>query len=99
MSSFERRNIFPVTKNFLRFSKGHGFKEITYKRLAENTYSQYYLNKLREQLLKTQDKLSKDFMNAIFNNLNDITTELFVIFKELKNSYSMNIVKKTKSFF
>jgi hypothetical protein len=45
------------------------------------------------------DKISKDFMNALFNNLNEMTTELFVVFKELKNNYSNVIVKRTKTFF
>lgn len=44
MNSFERKNIFPVTKNFLRFAKGKGFKEIAYKNLVENTYSEFFLN-------------------------------------------------------
>jgi hypothetical protein len=30
MKSFDKRYIFPVTKNFLRFAKGKGFKEIIY---------------------------------------------------------------------
>jgi hypothetical protein len=38
-------------------------------------------------------------MNAFFNNLNEVTTELFVIFKELKNSYNSQILRKTKTYF
>lgn len=38
-------------------------------------------------------------MNSFYNNLNEITTELFVIFKELKNNYNSAIVKKTKTYF
>ena len=38
-------------------------------------------------------------MNAFFNNLNDVTTELFVIFKELKNNYQTLILKRTKTYF
>jgi hypothetical protein len=86
MHSFDKRNIFPVTKNFLRFAKGKGFKEIVYQNLVENTSSEYFLNKFRQALL-ANDKNTKEFMNAFFNNLNDVTTELFVIFKELKNNY------------
>lgn len=47
MKSFEKRFIFPVTKNFLRFAKGKGFKEIIYQNLVENTSSDYFLGKLR----------------------------------------------------
>lgn len=86
MKSFEKRYIFPVTKNFLRFAKGKGFKELVYQNLVENTSSEFFLSRMREQLLST-DKVTKEFMNAFFNSLNDVTTELFVIFKELKNSY------------
>lgn len=45
------------------------------------------------------DKLSKDFMNTFFNTLNEMTTELFVIFKELKNNYNQNILKRTRATF
>ena len=38
-------------------------------------------------------------MNNFFNNLNEVTTELFVIFKELKNNYQTMILKRTKTFF
>lgn len=38
-------------------------------------------------------------MNAFFNNLNDVTTEIFVIFKELKYNYQPIIIKKTKTYF
>ena len=38
--------------------------------------------------MKTKDKTTKDFLNSFFNVLNDITTEIFMIFKELKNSYN-----------
>ena len=43
--------------------------------------------------------MTKEFMNSLFNILNEITTELFVIFKELKNKYSADILKKTKTYF
>lgn len=36
----------------------------------------------------TKDKTTKDFMNCFFNALNDLTTEIFMIFKELKNSFN-----------
>jgi hypothetical protein len=47
MKSFDRRFIFPVTKNFLRFAKGKGFKEIIYKHLVENTASEFFIGRLR----------------------------------------------------
>ncbi len=39
-------------------------------------------------VVKSGEKVTKDFMNSFFNNLNEVTTELFVIFKELKNNYN-----------
>lgn len=38
-------------------------------------------------------------MNVFFNTLNETTTELFVIFKELKNSYNGNLLKRTRLNF
>jgi hypothetical protein len=38
-------------------------------------------------------------MNAFFNNLNDIMSELFIVFKELKNNFNVNNLRKTKSYF
>ena len=38
-------------------------------------------------------------MNALFNILNDMTTELFVVFKELKNNFSATVAKRTKTLF
>jgi hypothetical protein len=32
--------------------------------------------------------LTKDFMNTFFNILNEMTTDLFVTFKELNHNYS-----------
>ena len=99
MRSFDKRFLLLVTKNFLRFSKGRGFKEVNLKfQVSENTYSEFYLLKLREQLLKN-DKLNKDFMNLVFNTMNEMTTELFVIFKELKNNYHPQMLKRTRSVF
>lgn len=79
-----------MTKNFLRFNKGRGFKEISLKNKElgiEDTQSEHFLKKIGEQL-RTKDKTTKDFMNCFFNSLNDITTEIFMIFKELKNNYN-----------
>lgn len=89
MKSFDRRYLFLVSKNFLRFGKGKGFKEISYtgKVLGiEDTYSEFFLKRIRAQLLIPGDKITKDFMNTFFNTLNELTTELFVTFKELKNN-------------
>ena len=63
MCSFEKKNIFPVTKNFLRFSKGKGFKELVYSNIVENTYSEFFLSQLRKQMLLPKNKLTNDFMN------------------------------------
>lgn len=38
-------------------------------------------------------------MNSFFNSLNDITSELFITFKELKDNYSEVTLRKTKSYF
>jgi hypothetical protein len=43
--------------------------------------------------------VTKDFMNSFFNTLNEHTTENFVIFKELKNSYNTSILRRTKMLF
>ena len=57
------------------------------------------LYKLRMQLLSLDDKVTKEFMNSFFNSLNDITSELFILFKELKNNYSNSNIQKTRSYF
>lgn len=73
-------------KNLLRFSKGKGFKEIIYRGLKDTTYSKCYLIKMRACLLNFEDETSQNFMNAVFNSLNDVTSELFILFKEIKDS-------------
>jgi len=100
MSSFDKRYLLPVTKNFLRFSKGQGFKEFTVPFLVEDTRSEYYQRRFSEQLRKVGE--SKEFMNHFFNNLNELTTELFVQFKDLKNVQSFhydNAMRRTKQTF
>lgn len=100
LRSFDKRYLLLVCKNFLRFAKCRGFKEISLVGQVqgiEDTYSEFFLKQIREELLQTQDKTSKEFMNVFFNTLNELTTEIFVIFKELKNSYSPNILKRTKN--
>ena len=38
-------------------------------------------------------------MNIFFNSLNDLTTEVLVIFKELKNDYHSQMLKRTRLTF
>ena len=100
MKSFQKNiNLRHVTKNILRLAKGQGFKEIIYEEKIEKTASPYYLYKLRMQLLNLDHKVTKEFMNAFFNQLNDITSELFITFKELKDNYSSLTLRKTKAYF
>lgn len=58
-----------------------------------------FLYKLRMQLLNLESSVTQEFMHSYFNSLNDITSELFIIFKELKNNYSSLTLRKTKSYF
>ena len=100
MKSFQKNiNLRHVTKNILRLAKGSGFKEIIYEEKVEKTASSYFLYKLRMQLLSLDNKMTKEFMNSYFNSLNDITSELFITFKELKTNYSSLNLIKTKSYF
>ena len=73
----------------LRFSKGRGFKEIIYTGVRDTTYSEYFLRKTRQCLLEFDSDVSKEFMNAVFNALNDVTSELFMILKELKQAQAV----------
>lgn len=100
MKSFIKNiNLRHVTKNILRLAKGQGFKEIIYEENVEKTNSSYFLYKLRMQLLNLDSKVTQEFMNAFFNSMNDITSELFIIFKELKNNFSIYTLRKTQSYF
>jgi hypothetical protein len=38
-------------------------------------------------------------MNTFFNALNDLTTDLFMIFKELKHNYNTHVLKRTRLTF
>ena len=38
-------------------------------------------------------------MNAFFNSLNDITSELFIIFKELNDNFSATALRRTQHHF
>lgn len=52
LCSFDKKYLMLVSKNFLRFSKGKGFKEIALPaKVSENTFSALYLQKIREELL------------------------------------------------
>jgi hypothetical protein len=79
----------------LRISRGKGFQEIIYQgskhpydhpsdgTLCDDiTYSEFYLLKLRELLLNNKDAIAVNFMNSVFNSLNDVTSELFLVMKE-----------------
>jgi hypothetical protein len=51
LKSFDKRTMYLVSKNFLRFSKARGFKEISLKNPEigiEDTHSDYFLGKIRE---------------------------------------------------
>lgn len=92
----DRRLIIHSVKNFLRISKGYGFKEIIYKgskgphepnytvnELCNDvTYSEKSLKCLRQILLNFNDPLCISFMNSILNSLNDVTSEFFLVIKE-----------------
>ena len=85
LKSFEdRRWLCHSVKNLLRFSKGKGFKENIYLGVKDTTYSKFFLLKIRACLLNFEDETTQSFMNAVFNALNDVTSELFMVFKEVK---------------
>ena len=80
----DRRWLCHSVKNLLRFSKGKGFKELIYRGVKDTTYSKFFLMRLRACLLQFDEERTSKFMNAVFNSLNDVTSELFVAFKEIK---------------
>ena len=73
-------------KNLLRFSKGKGFKEIIYRGVKDTTYSKFFLLRTRANLLNFNEQTTVEFMNAVFNSINDVTSELFIVLKEIKDS-------------
>lgn len=95
-SLLDRRWLSHTVKNFLRLSKGRGFKEIVFcgSKGTDNgqvdehglskdmTYSEFYLEKARILLLDFDNKVGKDFLNSVFSSLNDITSELLMVLKE-----------------
>lgn len=96
MRSFAKGiNLRHASKNILRLAKGQGFREIIYEEVIEKTQSVFFLKKLRMQLLNADNKDTKEFMNAFFNSLNDITTDLFTIFKEVKQDFSNQLLRRT----
>jgi hypothetical protein len=100
MKSFSKNiNLRHVTKNLLRLAKGQGFKEIVYEEKVEKTSSPIYLYKLRVQLMSLESTITKEFMNSFFNSLNDVTSELIIVFKELKNNQTSVVLRKTKQYF
>ena len=80
----DRRWLCHSVKNLLRFSKGKGFKELIYKGIKDTTYSKFFLLRIRASLLQFNEEVTSNFMNSIFNALNDATSELFMVFKEIK---------------
>mmetsp|Transcript_3401 Transcript_3401/g.2362 ORF Transcript_3401/g.2362 Transcript_3401/m.2362 type:complete len:201 (-) Transcript_3401:425-1027(-) len=101
LQSVEKMYMLPAVKNFLRLQKGQGFKEPQVKTLMiEDTYSPFFLAELRRVLLEgMEDKVAKEFLNSVFNNLNEVTTEFFVNIKELKNNYHQPLLARTRQYF
>jgi hypothetical protein len=73
--ALDKRYLQLVCKNFLRFAKCRGFKELSLKGQVpqiEDTYSDFFLGRIREILLVTageseMEKIGRDFMNVFFN--------------------------------
>lgn len=80
----DRRWLCHSVKNLLRFSKGKGFKEMVYMGVKDTTFSKLFLLKIRASLLNFEDETTANFMNAVFNALNDVTSELFMVIKEVR---------------
>ena len=72
-----------------------------YRGVKDTTYSKFFLLKIRACLLQFDDETTQNFMNAVFNALNDVTSELFMVFKEIKGlhvSYQNQILRRIKYF-
>lgn len=96
----DRRWLVHTVKNLLRFSKGKGFREIIYGAKHEQTYSEFFLSRIRDQMLIIENEDSAQFMNNLFNSVNDITSETLMIFKEAnKQNVSPVLLKRSKFFF
>ena len=97
----DRRWLCHSVKNLLRFSKGKGFKELIYKGVKDTTYSKFFLMRLRACLLQFDDERTTKFMNAVFNSLNDVTNELFIVFKEVNGipmGYQSQLLRRIKYY-
>lgn len=97
----DRRWICHSVKNLLRFSKGKGFKELIYRGVKDTTYSKMFLFRIRASLLQFDDEKTSNFMNEVFNALNDVTSELFLVFKEIKDlpiGNNTQILRRIKYF-
>lgn len=97
----DKRWISHSVKNFLRFNKGKSFREIIYRGskggqqagsavdadglCLDITYSDVFLERLSKMLLKMDDPVCLNFLNSVFNSLNDVTSELFMVLKEEPN--------------
>jgi hypothetical protein len=73
-------------KNVLRFQKGRGFKEIVYRGVNDETFSELFLLSLRKQILEFDSEITKNFMHNVLSSLNDYTSEVFMIFKEVQSA-------------
>ena len=97
----DRRWICHSVKNLLRFSKGKGFKELIYRGVKDTTYSKLFLFRIRACLLNFDEERTTNFMNEVFNSLNDVTSELFLVFKEIKGvpvGYHAQILRRIKYY-
>lgn len=91
----DERWITHTVKNFLRINKGKGFKEVIFKGskgqnypdlderglCLDITYSEFFLNRLRSQLLQLDDQISQSFLNSVFNTLNEATSEVLIMLR------------------
>jgi len=109
----DKRWISHSVKNFLRLTKGKGFREMIFKGskglnqpdvdeyglCQDITFSKYFLERLRELLLKIDDQTGLNFLNSVFNSLNDVTSELFMILKEEPNMiHRLSLLRRTRFY-
>lgn len=73
-------------KNVLRFQKGQGFKEIVYTGVRDSTHSKIFIQSLRKQILSYDSEVTKNFMHRVLSSLNDYTSEILMIFKEVQSA-------------
>jgi hypothetical protein len=77
-------------KNILRLSKGKGFKEVVYKGVNDETFSEFFLICIRKSLLQYESETTKNFMHSVLSSLSDYTSEIFMIFKETQGASMHN---------